>query len=202
VSFDARSFVISVTDKGLFLGSMDGSGAKLLQLTSDPLDSRPQFRFGDQQVLFSRHLASGKTQVLGVPVTGGDPVAVLEEESDQAAASPTEDRLVYLSGGALTDCIPMMWDARTGTRRPLSPKLMERGRYNEPRFSPDGRRVAIARGDTVVYEIDVATGAVVRQVKNPAGDQISDPIYTSAGLLVQRVRWRGNIWIADAHLQE
>ncbi|HTQ46281.1 MAG TPA: hypothetical protein VMI75_26175, partial [Polyangiaceae bacterium] len=202
VSFDAHSFVISVADKGLFFGSMDGSDAKLVQLTSDPLDSRPQFRFGDQQVIFSRHLPSGKTQVLGVPVTGGDAVPVLEEESDQAAASPTEDRLVYLSGPALTDCVPMTWDARTGTRRPLSPKLMQRGRYGEPRFSPDGRRVAIARGDTDIYEIDLATGAVVRQVKNPSGDQISDPIYTSAGLLVQRVRWRGNIWIADAHLQE
>jgi len=202
VSFDAHSFAISVSDKGLFVGSMDGNDPRLVQLTSDPLDSRPQFRFGDQQVLFSRHMPSGKTQVLGVPVTGGDAVAVLEEGSDQAAASPTEDRLVYLSGPALTDCVPMTWDARTGTRRPLSPKMMDRGRYGEPRFSPDGRRVAIARGDTDIYEIDVATGAIVRQVKNPAGDQISDPIYTSAGLLVQRVRWRGNIWIADAQLQE
>jgi hypothetical protein len=39
-------------------------------------------------------------------------------------------------------------------------------------------------------------------VKNPAGDQLSEPVYTAAGLLVQRVRWRGNIWIADAQLQE
>lgn len=201
VSFDGHGFALSVSDKGLFVGSLEGSDAKLRQLTSDPLDSRPQFRFGDQQVLFSRHLPSGKTQVMGVPLTGGAPVPVLEEDTDEATSSPVEDRLVYLSGPALADSVPMIWDGRTGTRRPLSPKL-QRGRYGEPRFSPDGRRVAIARGDMGIDEVDVASGAIVREVKNPAGDQLSDPIYTPAGLMVERVRWRGNIWLADAQLQE
>jgi hypothetical protein len=201
VSFDARTFVVSVSDKGLFAGSMKGGDAGLRQLTSDPLDSRPSFRFGNGQVLFTRHLASGKSQVLGVPVAGGDAVPVLEEQSDEAASSPVDDRLVYLSGPAITDAVPMTWDARTGARHPLSSKL-ERGRYGEPTFSPDGRHVAISRGDTDVYEIDAATGAIVRQVKNPAGDQLSDPTYTAAGLLLERVRWRGNIWIADAQLHE
>ncbi|HEX8792579.1 MAG TPA: protein kinase [Polyangiaceae bacterium] len=201
VSPDARTFVVSVMDKGLFAGNLDGGDGGLRQLTSDPLDSRPSFRFGGKQVLFTRHLPSGQTQVFGVPVTGGDAVPVLEAPSDQASASLVDDRLVYLSGRALTDALPMTWDARTGTPRVLSSKL-ERGRYGEPTFSPDARRVAVTRGDTDVYEIDVASGAIIRQVKNPAGDQLSEPIYTSAGLLVERVRWRGNIWIADAQLQE
>jgi hypothetical protein len=81
--------------------------------------------------------------------------------------------------------------------RPLSP-AMSRGRYRDPRFSPDGRRVALVRGDRELVELDAATGEVVRVVTPEPGDMLHTPSYAAGNLIVLRARWQGNIWVADA----
>jgi hypothetical protein len=88
-------------------------------------------------------------------------------------------------------------DAKTQSSRPLSSQLVS-GRYWGLHFSLDGKRVAVVRGDTDLLEIDVATGAILRTMATPGADALFSPTYTQLGLLVVRVRWEGNVWIADA----
>jgi len=194
VSPDGARFVVSVEGSGLHVGSLRGD-TKLLRLTSDPTDVGPTFRYGGAQILFARHV-DGQPRVTAVPVDGGEPTQLLEPGTDGPAASPVDDRVAFLAGG-VTDALPMIWDGHTGARRPLSPKLTP-GRYASLRFSLDGKRVAVVRGDTDLLEIDPATGNIARTWTPPNAEAAYNPTYTPVGLLVERVSWQGNIWVADA----
>jgi hypothetical protein len=200
VSSDGRLFVVSIAAKGLFVGNLAAGDSKLRQVTSDPLDSQPSFRFGNLEVLFTRRLPNGTRRVFGVPVDGGEPVPVLGPQTDGAAASPVADRLVYLDG-AVMDAVPIVEDVPSGARHALS-RMLQPGQYAHLRFSMDGSRVVLARGSTEIDEVDVTTGAILRVVKDPGGSQLTNVTYTPSGLAVVRVQWRGNIWAADAVLHE
>jgi Tol biopolymer transport system component len=195
VSSDASRFTFSVAAKGIYLGSVRGDPA-LRPLTTEPGDSDPCFRHGDAEVLFTRHVGDGRPQVSTIPVAGGDAKPLLDVGTDDAAASPVEDVVAYLLGPS-SQSVPMVWDARTGRSRPLSAKLVN-GRYWGLHFSLDGKRVAFVRGDTDLLEVDLATGEVLRTVSTPTADALYTPTYTSVGLLVVRVGWQGNLWVADA----
>ena len=195
VSHDGKRFVVSVPEHGLQVGSLEGE-PNLRSLTSASVDSEPAFRFGDAQVVFTRRLPDGKPQLMVVSVDGGEPAPLMGVGSGGAAPSPVDDRIVYLAGTTVSDVVPTLWDARAGTLRPLSPKLGA-GRFAYPRFSPDGRRVAVVRGQTEIVEVDVASGAIVRTLATPVEDQLAEPTYTPSGLVLIRIRWQGNVWMAD-----
>jgi hypothetical protein len=129
-------------------------------------------------------------------VGGGEATPLLEPGTDDPAASPVDDRVAFLVGG-VADSVPMLWDGRTGARRPLSAKLQP-GRYTSLRFSLDGKRVAVLRGDTDLVEVDATTGNVVRTWTAPNAEAAYNPTYTPVGLVVERMAWQGNIWVADA----
>ena len=197
-SQDGSRFVVAVPDHGLQVGSLAGDPA-LRPLTTDGLDSAPAFRFGDRQVVFTRRRPDGKPQLMTVPVEGGEPTQLVGTGSDGAAPSPVDDRIAYLAGTTMNEVIPTLWDGRAGSLRPLSPKLPA-GRYGYLRFSPDGRRVALIRGQTELLEIDVASGTVVRKLSTPSDDQIAVPTYVAGArgtLVMVRIRWQGNLWMAD-----
>jgi Tol biopolymer transport system component len=196
ISHDGKRFVAAVSGDGLYLGSIGGT-AGLRKLTSDPLDAAAAFRTGDTRLVFTRHAPGGPPQVMSLPADGGTPTPLLPAGSDLAAPSPSDDRIVYLAGLAMAETVPQLWDGRQS--RPLSPQLPA-GRYGRPRFSPDGRRVALVRGDTELLEVNVATGAIVRTMSTPTGDQLVYPTYTPSGLIAIRVRFQGNVWLADSTL--
>jgi hypothetical protein len=194
VSPDGSRFVVAVEGSGLHVGALRGDPA-LRRVTSDPSDVAPGFRKGGAQIVFTRQV-DGRPRVTVAPVDGGDATPLLEPGTDDPAPSPVDDRLAFLAGN-LTDALPMMWDGHTGARRPLSPKLLA-GRYSSLRFSLDGKRVGVVRGDTDLLEIDASTGAILRTWTAPNAEAAYNPTYTPAGLLVERVSWQGNIWVADA----
>ena len=130
-----------------------------------------------------------------VPVGGGDIASLLDAGSDAASSSPNEDRVVYLAGSGGT-LVPMIWEARSGASRALSSALAT-GTYSSPRFSPDGRRVALVRSSGELVEVDVATGSVVRAIDASKAQELYDPTYSRAGLLILRLSWSGNLWMAD-----
>jgi hypothetical protein len=194
VAGDGKRFVAAVADDGLYVGSLnDATG--LRKLTSDPLDAAATFRTGNARIVFTHHPASAPPQVMTIAVEGGETAPLLPVGSDLAAPSPVDDRVVYLAGSTIAETVPQVWDGRQS--RPLSAKL-EPGRYGRPRFSPDGSRVAIVRGDTELLEVNVATGAIVRSLSTPTGDQLVYPTYTPAGLVAIRVRFQGNVWLGDS----
>ncbi|HEY8041422.1 MAG TPA: protein kinase [Polyangiaceae bacterium] len=196
VSHDGASFVVSVPGDGLYLGPLRGPPG-LRRLTSDASDATPAFVAGDAQVVFTRHPSGAHARVMSVPVEGGAPTPVLDDDSDGAAPSPVDARIVYLLGPSSAEVVPRVWDGHSS--RPLS-ALLPVGRYGYPRFSPDGRRVALVRGDTDLLEVDAASGAILRTLATPTGDQLAFPAYTPSGLVFIRVRFQGNLWLADTSL--
>ena len=193
VSRDGKRFVVGVPGDGLYVGMLAGQGA-LRRVTTDGADSAPSFRAGDSQILFTRRPSNGPSRIFSVPVDGGPPTLLLPDGSDSGSASPVDDRVVYLEGASMSDSVVKIWDGH-GTRA-LSSQLGP-GRYGAPRFSPDGRRVALQRGDTEVLEVDAASGMIIRTLSTPTGDLLSNPTYTAAGLVAIRVRFQGNLWMAD-----
>ena len=194
-SHDGARFVLAVPDHGLQVGSLAGDPA-LRPLTTDGLDSAPAFRFGDRQIVFTRTRSDGKPELMTVPVEGGEATQLVGTGSDAAAPSPVDDRIAYVAGTTMNEVVPMLWDGRAGSLRPLSPKLAP-GRYGYLRFSPDGRRVALIRGQTELVEVDVASGTVVRRLSTPSDDQLALPTYVPGALAMVRIRWQGNLWMAD-----
>jgi hypothetical protein len=129
-----------------------------------------------------------------VPAAGGSPVALLEPGSHDAQVSPIDDTIVYLPA---EHGVPMRADARGRGGRRLSPALAA-DVYRDVRLSPDGARMLLLRGHQEVVEVDVVSGAILRTMAAPARERFYSPIYGDAGPLVIRVRWQGNIFVADA----
>ena len=193
ISHDGAKLAVSVTGDGLYAGRLR-DGSPLRRLTSEGTDATPAFRADDAQIVFTRHVAGAPPVVMTVPFLGGEPVSLLGTSSDAAGPSPRGDAIVYLHGESMAEEVPEIWDGHAS--RPLSSHL-PLGRYGAPRFSPDGRRVALVRGDTEIVEVDVATGTLVRSLSTLTGDQLADPTYTPSGLIALRVRFQGNLWMAD-----
>lgn len=195
VSQDGKRFVVSEPGRGLAIGSLEGD-APILELTHVPTDSTPAFRRGDAEVVFTRHRKDGTPQIMTISVDGGEARELMGAGSDGAASSPVDERIAYFAGNSDDDYVPTIWDGRAGVIRPLSPKLIA-GRYGYLRFSPDGRRIALVRGQTELIEVDVASGAIVRSFSTPTDDQLGAPAYVPGGMVAVRVRWQGNVWMGD-----
>ena len=166
-------------------------------LTDHPGDTAPCFRAAGDAVVFTRAGSDGVPQVMVVPAAGGSPAALLASGSHGAQVSPLDDTIVYLPAPR---GVPMIADAHGAGGRPLSPALAKDA-YGEVRFSPDGARVVLLRGHKEVIEVEVGSGAIVRAVAAPAREQLYAPTYGDAGPLVIRVRWQGNIYVADAQFR-
>jgi hypothetical protein len=162
-----------------------------------PGDIEPTFRRDGRALYFTRPDADGVPRVYEASLDGGDPKPLLEVGTSAPAASPVDDRLVFLEGSSAgsDSALPMIVDVRTHAKRPLSAKLA-RGRYTSPRFSPDGKRVAVLRGGRELVEIDPATGGIVRSVSSGAS-QLQTVVYTGTETLVVRGQWLGDVWMAD-----
>jgi serine/threonine protein kinase len=191
---DGTRFLVAVEGAGVYVGSFGEANPR--RLTWDPADSRPTFRFGGRQALFTRHLRDGTVQTWSVPLDGGEATPFLEANTGGANPSPVDDRVVYLHCPTAAECEPMIWDGRTGARRRLSPLLVP-GYYGVPRFSPDGRRVAMERADTELLEIDAFSGAILQSLQTAGDCTLRDPAYGPTGLIVLGIQSVGDLWVAD-----
>ncbi len=144
ISHDGTRLAVSVLGDGLYAGGLRDGRRRLRRLTVDGTDAAPAFRAGDAQVVFTRHTAGTPSVVMTAPFAGGEAAALLGSDSDAAGPSPRGEQIVYLHGASLAEDVPEVWYGHAS--RPLSSQLTL-GRYGTPRFSPDGRRVAIVRGD-------------------------------------------------------
>ncbi|HEU4730480.1 MAG TPA: hypothetical protein VFT22_21425, partial [Kofleriaceae bacterium] len=190
VSPDGARFVVAIPGAGIGVAAL--AGGELRMLTDHPGDAAPSFRAAGAAVMFTRRGGDGIARVMVVPATGGTPTAVLDPGTFEAQASPVDDTLVYVPDDR---GVPMIADARG--RRPLSPALPA-DRYRDVRISPDGARVTVVRGLQEVIEVDVARGEIVRRITGTQREGFYSPAYGASGPLVIRVRWQGNIYVADA----
>jgi serine/threonine protein kinase len=131
-----------------------------------------------------------------VIVTEGRDVKVLD--FGLAKLHEKEGSLVYdeeTVSATPRERIPVIFDVARGTHRPLSPKLGS-GRYGALRFSPDGRRVVLTRGTNRIVEVDVASGAIVREI-DAGNDLVQQLFYIGQEILVIRSQFVGDILVAD-----
>jgi serine/threonine-protein kinase len=197
VSPDASLAALEISGGGIALVRM--SDGTVRPLTTDASDERPYFTRDGRQVIFTRRTAESGLQVHVANVDDGQIRTLLEPGSRQAAPSPVDERIAYITGEAPGSLIPMVADLGTGKKHPLSPKLGA-GRYMSVAFSPNGKRIAVVVGEGRVAEVDASSGAIVRQ--GDGGDQLQALRYVGDELWAARSAYRGNVWMADVKVTE
>jgi dipeptidyl aminopeptidase/acylaminoacyl peptidase len=183
LSYKAGITVLSLSDEAIH--AISGAG-----------DSQPTFRRDGKELYFTRAPEGATPHVMAIAVDDGGQARVLvDAASSQPAASPRDDAFVYLEGARAVDVVPMLVERPGAHARPLSPAL-ESGRWTGPRFSPDGKRVAVIRGGHAVVEVDVTTGKVLH-VADAQQSQVLSVFYQGDDLFAVRGVWMGDIWMAD-----
>jgi serine/threonine-protein kinase len=195
VSADGRTAVVEMAGAGLGVVRLDDP--TLRPLTDNPSDERPHF-MRDGRVTFTRRGPLGE-QVFVVGLDGGEPRTLLELNTKDAAPSPVDDRVAYIAGAEPGEFVPMVVDLATGRKHQLSRNLRA-GRYMSLAFSADGKRVAVVVGESRMVEVDPTTGTFLRQAE--AGAMLQALRYVGDQLWAARTSYRGNIWIADAEVQD
>jgi len=191
VSSDGRLVALEMRGRGILVVPIEGGA--VTWLTHDPSDVYPTFLLRD--VVFMRTAPGGTAQVMAVPIAGGEARALLGVGTSLPVGSPSGDRVAYLDGVDVDRVVPMMLDVATGATRPLADGLAP-GRYARPSFSRDGRKVAIRRGAQEIAIIDIAPRRIDLDVR--LADEVGSVLFDDEGLVVDRVQWIGDVWVADA----
>jgi len=115
--------------------------------------------------------------------TTGTPTSVIEHVENQAGSAGAQfsvspsGALVYLTGGSST-AVPLMWLDANRKVEPMRPP----GMYLAPRFSPDGRRLALqifAQGGSKIWIYDWQRD-VMSRLTDEMGDE-RDPLWAPDG---------------------
>ncbi len=135
-----------------------------------------------QGVLFGVRFDPGRLEVQGTPVPLLEDVAASPimggGQFDLSAAPDGHGTLVYLAGKGAAQTWPVAWLDSSGNTPPLIPTP---NAYSNPRFSPDGRRLAVglttsSGTDIYVYEMERET-----MTRLTFGGQASIPVWTPDG---------------------
>ncbi len=162
-------------------------------LTTESGDSEASFSRDGQHVLFTRR-ADGKTEIHRASLNG-DAIVRTHAVGIQAVAFDDSDDFVFIEERAGKQQ-PMIWRAAKAVAEPLAASMLP-GRYGRPEVSPDGKLVALAHRGVEIIVLNRASGRVERTL-TMGGDQVDRPVFLADGsLYVIRVRWLGDIWVAD-----
>jgi serine/threonine-protein kinase len=135
-----------------------------------------------QGVLFAVAFDAARLEVEGTPIPLLDDVAASPIQGggqfDFSAMPPGHGTLVCLPGKGAGQTWPLVWLDSSGKMQPL---LVKPGAYFSSRFSPDGRRLALAintSGGNDIYSYDVQRGTMTRLT---FGGRAQTPVWTPDG---------------------
>jgi serine/threonine protein kinase/Tol biopolymer transport system component len=184
------------TEPGIHVAPVDGGQAT--RVTDDPTDAEPQFAFDGKTLVFERTRTAEGARVYGVAIGGGavrplSPVGALSP-----AASPTEDRVVFVLPGAHGRVV-MSTTLVGRAATPLSARLAP-GDWLNPRFSRDGKKLLVVHKTAEVVEVDVA-GGESRVVYKAAVEGIGEVNWAADGdgLIASVQLWDGDLWLAEGN---
>jgi Tol biopolymer transport system component len=180
---DGRHFIYfgaTAQEYGVYVGSLDSPETKLL-LRSDfrAWYAPPGYLvFPRDETLMAQPFDPVRLELHGEP----EPIAEgiwFARTAAQSSFSVTENALAYVNA-SLWDA-QLLWYDRTG--RPLGPAApVVRNEGRTPQISPDGRRIAIGRGEfgrEDIWVLGVPEGAPVRVTFTPEGDW--NPVWSADG---------------------
>jgi serine/threonine protein kinase len=142
------------------------AGGAPLQITRDPGDHEyPRWSPDSSSILYFSPAASGSVQgsIWEIPALGGVPRRVVDSVGG-ADVSPTDGRLAFFRLAKAG--IQLVTAPTDGSRFDVVAEFAPVTYYLYPRWSPDGRWIALQRGDSIRFDIFVApaTGGQPRQL--------------------------------------
>jgi serine/threonine protein kinase/Tol biopolymer transport system component len=172
------------------------TGGSATRVTDDPADGEPQFSFDGKTIVFESTRERGGARVYAVPIGGGKVRALSPVGALSPAASPTEDRVVFVlptdQGRVL---MSTMLDGRAPI--PLAASLPA-GDWLNPRFSRDGKKLVVVRKTAEVVELELGPGTW-RVVYKAGLDGIGEATYApdGDGWIASVQLWSGDLWLAE-----
>src|SRR5437879_8794052 len=128
-------------------------------------------------MLFGVPFDAARWEIRGVPTRLVEDLAVNPNTGGGQFGFSKEGALVYLAGRAAPASWPVAWLDSSGKTKPL---LTTPGNYAFPRFSPDGRRLALTRSandnEIIVYDWERD-----RMSRLPFGQHAFVPIWSPDG---------------------
>jgi hypothetical protein len=176
----------------IFLGPLDGSAPP--KPITEGSDAAPAFSRDGRRVLFARADEQAGPSIFSVAVEGGSPTKIVGPGFDDPQSSPVDDRLLVMEVGRDDKTTPRLYDPKTGTTTALADGL-ERQDWIGARFSGDATR-AIVFSKLRAVEVDLAERRVTRRIKSGSQTFVSF-VYTSLGLVANRLAWEGDLWMGD-----
>jgi eukaryotic-like serine/threonine-protein kinase len=161
-----------------------------LALTDGPADDLPEFSPDGSTVLFTR-FRGFRASVFRVPLLGGEPRRVVDDAAE-ATWSPDGQRIAFLRSQAAapgkTAAVSLMMAASDGGAPREVARFDSVGGIG-PRFSPDGRKIAVTfngvgGGSFSLRLVDVETGKVETVADSSTGIRPWAPLWTRDGRLV------------------
>ncbi len=196
-SADGRWYAFDVPAKGIFVAPLDGAGPprKLVEPRQGARVEFPVFSPDGQKVYFTVIEDNAASHLEVVPFEGGTPRRFLVDGARKLTFSPRGDVGAFVLGTQTGKGTVQLYDVATGKHRPLAPEVGESG-FSRVTFSASGARAAFARGANGILEVDVASGKVIGTFDG-GNEQVSGSTYQGEELIVGRLLWNGNIWVAD-----
>jgi serine/threonine protein kinase/Tol biopolymer transport system component len=166
---DGKHFVYLATNhsggsreaNGIYFGSLDGKGSKLLVATEGAGQYASGYLlFQSQTTLVAQPLDPSNGTLSGEPI----PVAERVQYDSgiwRSLFTVSENGLLAYQGGSARLGTELVWFDRTGKQLG---RVAERERYADPRLSPDGKRLAVTVGDpqTNIWVFDLVRGTKTR----------------------------------------
>jgi Tol biopolymer transport system component/tRNA A-37 threonylcarbamoyl transferase component Bud32 len=199
ISPDGRSVAFVSNRSGdfnIYVGLL--SGGDLVQVTHDSnLKARPAWSPDAATLAFSRMNSSGTWDVWEIPALGGTSRRVIQNARDPAW-SPDGTQLAYANGG--DHGIWVAGASGENAHRITMPEgQFGNWRYTEPRFSPDGGKIAFSsRGNGPYGELhvfDLRSGKLSAVTAD--GALVLSPVWSPDGRFIYFASSRGgtmNIW--------
>ena len=157
------------------------SGNELRLTGEDGFDGYPEFSAGLRKVFYTREVAGSK-QVWSVGLDGSDESVVLSrigEEFSDPSVSPDETQLAYTRTRGGMSSVEI---AAVDGSEPRA-VLEDGGPWRQPRWSPDGKSLAVVGvrdGVTRIFVVDTRTGAPQPLTPSETGPQ-SEPNWSQDG---------------------
>ncbi|MGZ3429534.1 MAG: TolB family protein, partial [Polyangia bacterium] len=172
------------------------AGGATTRVTDDAADGEPQFSFDGKTIVFESTRERGGARVYAVAVGGGPVRALSPVGALSPAASPTEDRVVFVlptEKGRVVMSSTLEGAEPTPLLTSLAP-----GDWLNPRFSHDGKKLLVVRKTAEVVELEPATNTS-RVVYRAGLDGIGEATYATDGdgWIASVQLWSGDLWLAE-----